>query len=233
MDDLREAARDFFRRGLEKTSWSAYRWAKEAGVASTTITRLLNDPEWKNIPKAATLRKLAAAARLDLPDILNGPATMDLSPVERSIPVLGDVRAGSWERIPDDPVVTEWLPMQVPDYAGAALFALRVTGKSMDLIYPDGTYVVCAPPAEVGLQEGDCVVVRRNDGADRYETTLKQIERQGGGYILQPRSTDPAHQEPIPFPARDEFAQSGVEIIGVVLVDYNKNRRGRGPLIAI
>jgi SOS-response transcriptional repressor LexA len=234
MDELREAARDFLRRGLNKTGWTAYRWAKEAKVASTTITRLLNDPEWTNIPKAVTLQKLATAAGLELPDTLNFTATMDLSAVERSIPVLGEVRAGSWERIPDEPSVQEWLPMDVPEYAGASLFAVRVSGRSMDLLYPDGTYVVCAPPAEVGLREGDCVVVRRRNAADLAETTLKQVERKkDGSFILCPRSSDPAFQEPIQIPPRDEMDHAGVEIIGVVLVAYAKDRRGRGPLITL
>lgn len=236
MDDLLEDVRDFFRRGLKKTGWSPYKWAKEAKIASTTITRPLNDPEWTRVPKLATLRKLAAAAGMDLPSNLKSADLVDISPIERSIPVLGEVRAGSFVRIPDDPEITEWLPMEVPEYRGASLFALRVVGRSMDLIYPDGTYVVCIPAAQAGLQEGDCVVVRRRDGAGRSETTLKQIERRrDGSYILQPRSSDPEHQEPIAIPPRDEdgLAQLGVEIIGVVVVAYTKDRRGRGPLITL
>lgn len=236
MEELRESILDFLQRGLQKTGWKPYRWAREAGVSPTTITRPLNDPNWKYLPKLDTLAKLAAVAGMELPGNLKSADLVDISPIERSIPVLGDVRAGSWERIPDEPDVTEWLPMEVPEYAGASLFALRVVGRSMDLIYPDGTYVICAPPAEVGLREGDCVVVRRRNSANLAETTLKQVERQrDGSYILQPRSSDPAHQEPIVIPKRDadELAQQGVEIIGIVLVAYSKDRRGRGPLISL
>jgi SOS-response transcriptional repressor LexA len=234
MDDLRAAALDFLRRGKEKTGWSAYRWAREAGVSPTTITRPLNSDEYSYIPKAATLQRLAEAAGMELPTIIKQSASMDIAPIERSIPVFGDVRAGSWERISDDPDVKEWLDMDVPEYAGAALFAVRVAGRSMDLIYPDGTYVVCAPPSEVGLREGDCVVVRRRNNENLAETTLKQVERQrDGSFILQPRSTDPTLQEPFKVPPRDEMAQSGMEIIGVVLVSYTKDRRGRGPLIVL
>lgn len=123
--------------------------------------------------------------------------------------------------------------MQVPGYDGADLFAVRVQGRSMDLIYPDGTYVICAPPSQTGLQEGDCVVIRRQDASGRSETTLKQIERQAdGSYILCPRSSLPEHQEAIPLPAQeDEAAQDGALVLGVVLLSYRKDRRGRGPLI--
>lgn len=237
MDELREAARDFFRRGLEKTGWSPYKWGKAAGVAPTSITRLLNNPEWKYLPKLDTLLRLARAAEMELPSNLKSAELVDFSPVERSIPVWGDVQAGAWRRIPDEPEVTERLDVSVPGYETASLFAVRVVGPSMDKFYPEGTYVICAPPAEVGLQEGDCVVVRRRDRAGKVETTLKQIERQkgrGGGFLLCPRSNDPAHQTPLPLPAnRDAAAQEGVEIIGVVLVSYAKDRRGRGPLITL
>lgn len=233
MDELREAAREFFRAGMKKTGWKPYRWAKEAGVSPTTITRPLNDPDWKPVPKLDTLAKLAAAAGMELPSILRQGTVVDLTPVSREIPVVGDVRAGSWERIPDEPNIVEWLPMEVPDYAGADLFAVRVVGKSMDLLYSDGTYVVCAPAAQAGLQEGDCVVVRRWDG-DRAETTLKQIERLAdGSYILQPRSTQAEFQEAIPIRQGDQLTQNGVEIVGVVLISYRRDRRGRGPQISI
>lgn len=233
MDELREAARDFLRRGLKKTGWTAYRWAKEARVASTTITRPLNDPEFKYLPKADTLQKLALAAQLELPNILKPTESMDIVKVHRSIPVVGDVRAGSWERVPDEPDIREWLPMEVPGYEGVELFAVKVVGRSMDLLYQDGTYVICAPPAEAGLQVDDCVVVRRTNASDQAETTLKQIVSQAdGSVVLAPRSSDPAHQEPIPVPARNEWAHAGLEILGVVLVEYRKERRGRGPLLS-
>lgn len=235
MDELRDATLNFLRAGLEKTGWSAYKWGKKAKVASTTITRPLNDPEWKYYPKLKTLTALAAAAGMELPSILKDSETMDTAPVRRNIPVLGDVRAGSWERIPDEPDIREWLPMEVPEYEGANLFAVRVVGRSMDLLYPDGTYVICAPPAEAGLQEGDCVLVRRRDSSGRAETTLKQIERRkGGGYMLMPRSSDQNHQDPLPLPTSADVAnQEGIEILGVVLIAYNKDRRGRGPVITL
>lgn len=232
MDELVEAARDFLRRGLAKTGWSAYRWAKEAGVSPTTITRPLNKPDWKFVPRIATFAKLATAANLELPDAFKTSNAVDLTPITGNIPVLGDVRAGSWERIPDDPDIVEWLPMEVPDYAGADLFAVRVVGRSMDELYAEGTYVICVPAAQAGFQEGDCVVVRRWDGA-LAETTLKQIERLAdGSIVLAPRSSEPEHK-PIPVHKVDDATQCGFEIIGVVVAQYRKDRKGRGPLLTL
>jgi SOS-response transcriptional repressor LexA len=222
MDELLEAAREFFRRGLKKT-----------GISPTTITRPLNDPTWSKIPKLTTLAKLARVAQIELPATLARGGVVDLTPIARSIPVLGDIRAGSFERIAEEPKPVEWLPMEVPEYGGVDLFALRVVGRSMDRLYPDGSYVVCAPPAQSGLREGDVVAVRRWDRG-LAETTLKQIERhKDGSYWLYPRSTDPDHQAPLALPVGDESAQSGLEIIGVVVSSYDSRRHGRGPLIII
>lgn len=231
MDDLGEIAREWLRNTMREKGLTAYRWGKLAGIAPTTITRPLSDPNYTFTPKLVTLKRLADAAQVELPGILSAPESMDIVRVRRSIPVAGEVRAGSWSRIPDEPEIGEWLPMEVPGYEGVELFAVKVVGRSMDQLYPDGTYVICAPPAETGIREDDCVVVRRTNADNLAETTLKQVTRVNGEVCLVPRSTDPDHQTPIPLPSRDELAQGGVEILGVVLVEYRKERRGRGPLL--
>lgn len=232
MADLQEAAREFYRAALAKTEWTPYKLAQAAGIAATTITRPLNDPKYKFVPKLETIGKIAAAAGMEPPDALKALPPGQLTPVAGSIPVVGTVRAGSWEMIPEEPVIEEWLPMDVPEYAGASLFAVRVVGRSMDLIYPDGTYVIAIPPQEAGLRVGDRVVVRRYDATGRAETTLKEIANASNGrLVLEPRSSDPLHQLPIIVPIGDDHTDIGVEIIGVVVASYSKERRGTGPLL--
>lgn len=235
MDEQQNAAREFLRKALEKTGWTPYRLAKEAGVAPTTISRPLNNEAFKFILKLDTAAKIAKAAGMEMPVMLNETASVDLVPIRGSIPLIGEVRAGSWEEIPEDPVVREWLPMDIPEYAGAALFALRVVGRSMDLVYPDGTTVIVCPPAEAGVREGDRVVVRRYDRAGRAETTLKEVGRDAAGQIvLLPKSSDPAHQQTIAFPVdRDEAVDEGYTVIGVVIAHYKTEQRGRGPLLTV
>lgn len=231
MDELREATRDFLTRALAATGWTPYRLSKEAGVSATTITRPLNKPDWKFVPKLDTLSKIAKVSGVDLPDILKTTVSMDIVSVRGSIPVWGSVRAGSWEQIPDEPVIEEWLQMDVPEYAGASLFALRVTGRSMDLVYADGSFVILAPPSETGLRIGDRVVVRQYDASGKAETTLKEITKgTSETIVLQPRSSDPAHQTPLIIPIRRD-SDVGVEIVGVVVAVYALEARGRGPLL--
>lgn len=226
-DDLQRLARDFLHEALRVSGMTPYALAKRAQVASTTITRPLNDPDYKFVPKGATLAKIATAAGMKLPDALGSSPSEPTNELRR-IPVKGEVQAGALRRIPDDPTVNEWLDIHIPEYDAAALFAVRVVGRSMDLHYPDGTYVIAIPPAEAGLVDGDHVVVRIWDG-DRAETTLKEIEAVEGNKLrLWPRSTDPAYQEPIEIELdRTENNQHGPEIIGVVVADYRRRHRGR------
>lgn len=232
MDDTRREVLAFLNAAMDETGLKPGGLAKKAGLSPTTITRFLKDPENFFVPKATTLRKIASVTKVALPDIVNATASMDMAPVRGSIPVLGTVRAGSWEKIPDEPVVEEWLPMEVPEYAGANLFALRVDGRSMDEFYPDGTYVICAHPSEAALQVGDHVVCRQGDGTGKYETTLKEMELLADGtYQLTPRSSDTSIK-PIPL-RRDEDSDEGVAIIGIVLVQYAHRKRGRGPIVSL
>jgi hypothetical protein len=55
-------------RQLSRTHWSAERWAREAGLAPTTVTRAMS-PSYKSISSVPTLHALARAA--GVPSILD------------------------------------------------------------------------------------------------------------------------------------------------------------------
>jgi SOS-response transcriptional repressor LexA len=153
-----------------------------------------------------------------------------LRPINRRIPVMGEVAAGLWREAPARQIedAEEYLALDVPGYERAQLTALRVVGASMDLVYPPGRYVVIAHPAEAGLRVGDYVVVERQR-ADLVELTIKEFVSEGGRIALWPRSSDPKFQEPIYLKGPgDEHDQSGVQIVGVVVADYGK--RDRPPI---
>jgi repressor LexA len=162
-----------------------------------------------------------------------------LQPIGRRVPVVGTVQAGAWveQAVIKDPSEvdsesTEWLSFDEPQYRGVQLFALIVQGESANLRYPDKTRVICALPQDVGIHLGDFVAVRRRQGPF-FETTLKEIQiGPDGAYELWPRSTHPDFQKPIRY-VRDEHAQDGPEIIGVVVGDYRVGRSGGGQLLDI
>jgi hypothetical protein len=104
----------------------------------------------------------------------------------------------------------------------------------MDLEYPEGTRLVCCPVIEIGVREGDHVIVQRTKPGARAETTVKEISLEGEVMVLTPRSSDPAYQTPIRVPInRDPAAQDGVAIIGVVVAAYRVRQAQQGPLIEV
>lgn len=149
----------------------------------------------------------------------------------RLVQVLGTVQAGAWTEAPEEATSEEVVPVFLVGFEGASLFALRIRGPSMDRYYPDGTMVIVCPAAEIGVREGDHVVVRRHQGA-MCETTIKEVSRDKLGIVLWPRSSDPAFQEPIRFD-RAPDSDSGPEIIGVVVSSYVVRPVQQKPLITV
>lgn len=120
--------------------------------------------------------------------------------------------------------------VDLPGYEAAQLFAVRVVGRSMDLVYPEGALLICLKTAEAGVRSGDHAIVRRHRNG-LVETTVKEVVQENGGITLYPRSTEATHQ-PIRY-KRDEHSDEGIEIIGVVLTHQNPLRRREGPLLNI
>ncbi len=148
----------------------------------------------------------------------------------RNVPVMGSVQAGLWTEMKHDAEVSEYIPIALPGFERAQLFAFRVSGKSMNMHYADGSLVVVCPAAEIGIREGDHVMVRQKRFG-LYESTLKEIVQKDGRIELWPRSTDSAHQTPILLPAREELSDEGPEIIGVVVAAYQTRPALNRPLI--
>lgn len=150
----------------------------------------------------------------------------------RMVGVVGEVRAGAFAEIPDEQMEPrEFIPVNLPEYARANLYALHVVGRSMDRHYPDGATVVICPTHEAGIREGDHVVVRMFRGS-MAETTLKEVVVAPDGVELWPRSTDPAYQTPIRLRTiRD--SDLGPEIIGVVVGSFQQRSARSGPLVAL
>lgn len=149
--------------------------------------------------------------------------------IDRRIPVVGIVEAGLWREAPVRELhdIEEWLSIDVQGYERAQLRAWKLSGPSMNLIYPPGRFVVTAHPAEAGLRVGDYVIVERRK-ADLVEVTLKEFVVDDEGRVaLWPRSSDPEFQTPIYLKGGDNQDQTGPVIVGVVVADYS--RRNRPP----
>lgn len=201
MADAPEDARAFLTRALEASGLKPFALAKKAGVAPTTITRPLNDPEFKFTPKPATLRKIAEAAGLDLPQGLSvapsGPASVE------NLPMIGPIQAGKWaeidESVQDEPVFFSVVADR--RYPHARQWLREVKGDSMNArgVMPGQlAHIVDILDAGINLNTGMIVEVTRSrdDGALR-EITLKEVEISAQGIRLWPRSTNPRWTDPV------------------------------------
>lgn len=133
------------------------------------------------------------------------------------LPIAGAIQAGHWLETTfiDSDLEPEMLPVARDSrFPRARQYALRVIGDSMDLDYPDGSYVTCVDFAESGLpiREGMTVHVERHRaGGQLVEITLKVVTRLNGGWALEPRSSNPAWQ-PITFSG----SETDIVIRGIV-----------------
>lgn len=114
--------------------------------------------------------------------------------------VEGTVEAGSFRDIShlnDDLSERESIPVAKDGrFPMAHQYALRVSGDSMNLIFPAGSYVTCVSWADTGLEWRDGMIVH----VERYraglvETTVKALQLIGGApRFLLPRSTNTLHK---------------------------------------
>lgn len=189
---------------LKKPGRSQSALARAMGVDPAIINRMVRG--LRQI-KAVELPLIDAYLRA------TGEAPFAPEPVD-TVPVVGAVEAGAWR----EPGLWDG-GEDVPIMASAAngdLFALRVVGSSMNLRYPEGTYVIARKWEGGDWPVGKNVIVQRTDGGGKVETTLKELVMGEDGLELWPRSSDPRFQEPVMYKADD----ATVEIIGRVISSY-------------
>lgn len=225
MAEIADEARAFLSRALQVSGLKPHALAKRAGVAPTTITRPLNDPAFKFTPKPATLRKIAEAAGLDLPDALAiGPA---LTPVPGQLPLFGPVQAGAFLLVDDSdqddpPTVPVLLD---PRYPHAPQWLREVRGDSMNArgVFPgDLAHIVDFAAAGINLNTGMVVeVTRTRDGGGLREITLKEVELTPEGVVLWPRSTNPRWKDPVRLDD-DTGSDIEVQITGLLLAKITR-----------
>lgn len=227
--------------GMNSTSAS-----KAAGITHDAIRNIKRYAEENSgkLPTVRTLSKLAVPLQTTASWLMSGEGENNVvrveSPIAQNeqlgvtyIPVVGFVQAGAWMAIPDLSDPLDYIPYEASQYAERDLFALRVFGNSMNKYYPDGSVVVCVNAIAAGVREFDRVVLVRDDGTGKLETTLKEIVAGEHGFEFWPRSTDPAHQEPFIPPSTDDDSVGSWEVKGIVLASVIKSPPRKGRAIDI
>lgn len=192
--------------------------AKRLGVDQSTVSRWEAGVEPDGPQRLALARLLA--------EVSPAPAHPDERRRVTAIPIVGAVQAGEWiEAVEWDSEERSalWVPVdkrlpQVPRKA------YEVRGTSMNLIYPPGSFVICVPTIETGIQPkaGSHVLVQRRDRTGLFEVTIKELVIDGDNRPwLWPRSNDPQFQAPLSLPTPAEHDDNDdVVMSGLVIASY-------------
>jgi len=199
--------------------------ARRAGVDPATLTRFMNNPQYKPNLSDTTLQKIADTVKRPLPEqpsISPLPRPIGLSTVK----VVGSAAAGLWKEvsiIADHYHDLEDIPVvENPKYAGKLQYALLIEGNSINRAIPDGEYAICVAWAELGTEPttGQYVHVERSRGG-LQEVTIKKIQIASDGHVqLWPDSTDPRFQTPLDLSEIEEDTE--ITIRGLVIGSYRR-----------
>lgn len=210
------------RRLLVERDLNAYQAAKEAGLGPSFVRDILRGKT--KSPSGDNLAKLAAVLKASVEDLQAGSLRRTLAPEDPGIvdvaglAVVSEVSAGNWREVTDLGEHEEKETIAAardPRFPRAKQYALRVRGDSMDIDYPDGSYVTCVDywDAGVTIRDGHVLHVERTKaGGQLVEITIKAVETIGGKVYLAPRSKN-AKWKPFPIDGEED---TEVRIKGLV-----------------
>ncbi|PEF72068.1 LexA family transcriptional regulator [Bacillus pseudomycoides] len=209
---------EIVKRLIKEAGYSKRAFAEKIGLPPTTLQSMLS----RGIGKASVDNVIKVCKGLgittdDLEELanhnngtINEEATIyetirnDQSNITY-IPIIGSVAAGM-------PILAEeniegYLPM-LSTFLNKrkTYFYLTVTGTSMNLEFPDGSYVLVEKTPFV--ENGQIAVVKVNG----YDATVKKISKSGNIITLIPLSNDPIHE-----PQTYDLSTDDIKIIGRVV----------------
>lgn len=196
---------------LQKPGRSQSALARQLGVVPEIVNRIVHGRRQVKAHEADAIRAYLAATETGTPATFARVAPRPIA--TSTLPVRGTVEAGSWREVAFSDFGQDFETLIAPQsIVDSGAFALRVAGPSMDLMYPDGSFVVVQPWHGGPLPFGKRVIVERHrDGL--VETSVKELVRGSDGEPeLWPRSSHPAHRTPIPYKEGDTLHLVGVVV---------------------
>lgn len=183
-------------------------------------------------PRMDTIEKIAFALGVSVQEITGDENTQPKNQIPlMKVPVIGKVQGGLWQDALEIPF-NERYSISIPDvgdYPGLPRYGLKVSGDSMNRVFPEGTTVVVINFSDLGRlpRYGEYVIAeRRCPDRDCFEATVKAVEiREDGSVLLWPKSTNPEFQTPIELHAGqwadgDGWGVPDVIIKGLVVAVY-------------
>lgn len=155
--------------------------AEKCGVSANAVTKWIRSGQISRENLAA----LSAAIKVSSDSLIGraGALNVEDGPIIRNLlPQISWVQAGRWNEVYD--------PLQPGEYEALVpvtkkmsprSFALRVTGDSMEPLFPEGSIIAVDPERQA--KHKSYVVVRQNGN---FEVTFKQLVIDGGRSYLKP-----------------------------------------------
>jgi phage repressor protein C with HTH and peptisase S24 domain len=180
--------------------------AKLAGLDATAfnVSKRVSKDGRERWPSTESIAKILEATGESFDSFLSGTGVyMTLGgfaePMHRVVPLLGLAQAGSGGFFDSAgfPLGQGWDEVALPSPDDNGIYALEITGDSMEPLYREGDRIVVSPTEQV--RRGDRVVVKTRDGEVMakvlYRQTAKQIELHSINPNYAPRLLDIADIE--------------------------------------
>ena len=196
---------DHIWRGIDRLAqsfgYSPSGLAKKAGLDPTSFNkskRVSPDgkPRWPTTESIAKILSVTGATMSDFISLIDPDADDAPKKPQQTIPVIGFAQAGRKGFFDEDgyPAGDSWDSVAFPHAASKmdsrALFAISVTGKSIEPLYRPGDLLIVCPGVRV--RRGDRVVVRTTDG----EVMVKELAGQNAKQ-LRLKSLNPSFDDEV------------------------------------
>ncbi|MCK5931833.1 MAG: helix-turn-helix transcriptional regulator [Fulvimarina manganoxydans] len=156
--------------------------ARRAGLDPTTFNKSKRQshdgrPRWPSTESIAKIIDATGSTFDEFASLIKGesraPEMVSRGDRAVSVPLLGLAQAGGGGFFDDAgfPVGHGWDEITLPGHLDESVYALEVTGQSMEPLYRDGDTIIVSPSASV--RRGDRVVVRTAEG----EVMAKILQR--------------------------------------------------------
>ena len=110
------------------------------------------------------------------------PESKDSPAAHRTIPLLSSIQAGKFTDRTVPPHAGEADEFIETDARGERIFALRVTGDSMEPLFHPGEIVIVNP--DLHCEPGNYIIVKTQENGE--EATIKQLKKYGDQHYLHP-----------------------------------------------
>ncbi len=158
----------------ERYGMSASGLARKAGLDATSFnkSKRVSPDGRQRWPSTESIAKVLTATGATLQEFIT---LADPNPAggHATVPLVGWAQAGSGRLFTPDgmPNGSSWEEIEFPDFNIDKVYAIEVSGDSMQPLYRDGDVLIVSPTAT--LRKGDRVVVRLVNG----EVMAKELKR--------------------------------------------------------